>query len=354
VLGLVLPCVLALGAIAYVGWLYREDLALPQKQRPAFDRTVLARIAAGQRVPEIVPVIAFFGDSFSLCGGEEPVGPLVQREVTAVLTANFTMDVSFPAFRPLQFYYLLADVLAAKPQVVIVEVNLPYLCGNKWVWRQLRYHNLSRKLDFRRAVRVREALALDSLTPIDPWLYRLEEESDTLYLVDGVHDWGLEQLKDYGRRFNVALGLRSSLEDGHSLRRLHRFDASMARSLYLEDQASHPMTAVLRQIRREVLQSGAEILFYVSPMPVDLLDSLGVREEFELPARIERVRRAIGAEPDEWLDLHALIPGDGFKDWAGHMKPDGCRAVAREITDVLARRGVPRRPNISPQSTVRR
>jgi hypothetical protein len=350
-LGLGLPCLVALGAIVGALWCQREALRLPVNVRPAIERLVIPRIEAAQRLADYVPRMALFGDSFATCD-REPVAQFLQQEIHARGPANYVMDVSYPAFRPLQFYYLLDEVIAARPQGVVVEVNLPYLSSNWRHWRALRYLSLSRKLAVGRALRVRAALSLDGLSPFDPLVYRLEDATDTLFVADGIHDWGVTQLDDYGHLLNDALGLPTVPTKQRNLRRLHPFNARQARSVFEPDQTRHPMAGVLRRIGRELRQAGVEVLYYVSPVPVGRLDDLGVREELDLPARIERLRVAVGAAPEEWVDLHALVSTKAvFKDWVGHMHPEGCRAVAHALGEALAARDMPGRPDGKPKST---
>ena len=61
-----------------------------------------------------------------------------------------------------------------------------------------------------------------------------------------------------------------------------------------------------------------------------------------MAARLEELRRAVGASPAEWLDLHDTLRSPSFRDWQNHLTLAGCPKVAhplaQRIRDRLAHR----------------
>jgi hypothetical protein len=349
VLGLGLPFVLTLAAVLSWGWANREAIRLPDPVRAHVEKTLMPIIKRGRELPAPVARVAVLGDSFSQCEGTN-VAPQMQTGLLNRSPITYVMDLSFPALRPIHYYYLLEEVVASRPQPVIVEVNLFYLTGDPASWRQLRYPTLSRHLRFPRALRVRTGLGAEGLGVFDPWIYRLEEAADVEYVGEGIHDWAADQIKEWGLRFNHAFGLSRVTRDLRYGRDIA--GASLLRRVFGGEQANHPGATVLRALHRELRAAGIEVLYYVSPVPVALFDKHGLRPEIDLPGHIERLRTAVGASAEEWLDLHALIGDEHlFRDWTGHMHPDGCRRVADALLAALARRGLPRSSVVVPART---
>ena len=300
-----------------------------------------------QAVP--LPRVVVFGDSLLGCQTVDVpglVGTALQR--AGRLVQIIRADAG--GFRPLQFYYLLDDVIATRPSLAIVEVNLGSL-GITGILRQIRYLPLSRTLSFAQAFRVRDALAVDDLTVLDPWLYRLEDRYGLLYVNDGIQTWARQQLDDAGGRVNKAFGLRVSKLDLRATRLM--MPANMAvstRRQFDVDQTRLPMTGALRQVYDTLRSAGVDVQLWVPPINIQRLAELGVGDELALTERIERLRVAIGATPEEWLDLHALYAKAVFVDWVGHAKPEGCQQTAARIVAALAARGLPRGAPTSSQA----
>jgi len=78
-------------------------------------------------------------------------------------------------------------------------------------------------------------------------------------------------------------------------------------------------------------------VFYVSPLNPRVLEAAGRDMARSLPARIDALRRAVGATRDEWLDLHALLPAAAFRDTHGHLYLAGCVRVANPLAERLLR-----------------
>jgi hypothetical protein len=338
--GLAAGFALTLALLVGGAWRHREALR-DEAERPATYEVVRDRLRLLERQPVQAPRVVVLGDSLLGCGKVDVPGYIAM----ALQAGGKHVEIARAdagGFRPLQYYYVLEDILATRPSLAIVEANLGSL-GISGVSRQVRYLTLSRTLSFADTFRVRDALALDDLSVLDPWVYRLEDRYDLLHVGDGIQTWARKRLDDAGRRVNAALGLRVSKMNLRATRLMMpaNLAASMRRQLDV-DPADLPMTRVLRRVYRRLRSAGVDVQFWVPPINVEQLADLGVAKELALPERIERLRAAVGARPEEWLDLHALHPKGVFSDWAGHTKPEGCRRTAWQIFRALGARGLPR------------
>jgi hypothetical protein len=323
-----------------VGWAWRHREALRREAgRPPTYDAVLAQLDVLEQRAIRVPRVAVLGDSLLGCGKVDVPG-YVAMALQAAGKPVELVRADAGGFRPLQYYYVLDEVIATRPSLAIVEVNLGSLAIER-ILRQIRYLTLSRRLSFVDALRVRDALAIDDLTVFDPWLYRLEARWDLLYVSDGVRAWSEKRLADAGWRVNAALGLRVSKLNLRATR-LMMNAATSTRGAYDVDQTRLPMTGVLREVHRRLRRAGIDVQFWIPPIDVERLAESGAADALELRERIERLRVAVGATAEEWLDLHALHQRTVFVDWAGHTKPEGCQRVAGELFRTLQARALPR------------
>jgi len=185
--------------------------------------------------------------------------------------------------------------------------------------------------------RLRTALAREEVGLFDPFVYRLADRLGVLYLVPGLKERWRILLEARGTALNASLGVAAARLDIRGLMG-RRLDAPRARKFFGANQADNPLVLVLRDLASDLRRTGATVLLYVPPINVPLLEQLGVREELRLPERIEAIRAAVGATPEEWLDLHAVAPPGAFRDWVGHMAAAGCERVADALSDALVPR----------------
>jgi hypothetical protein len=279
-----------------------------------------------------VPAGLLLGNSLIRCGKSPSIGTVTEQQLGWRGHRHAIQDVWAGAFGPLQYYYVLDALLAAAPRLAIVEVDFAR-AGFSDVAPHLRYVSLSRLLTIRRALRVREALAADGLTLVDPLIFRLEARFGVLHLVPGVQHHWRAFLDDAGIRLDAALGLETARAPA-----LPRPWVTAARVREVFGAPTDVSTGVLRAIAQELHGAGVMVLFYVAPVDVELLRKLGVWNELGLPDRIASMREQIGLVPDEWLDLHAAIPAEQFRDWMGHLTPTGCARVGRSIAEALVAR----------------
>lgn len=329
-----LSCLATIAALLTWGWASRDALRANPLRRNAFEERLIADATTWRARGGAPRGIVFFGDSFARHCPEKPVADALFDRLGARATS---LDLSAPAMRPLEFYYLIDDALAGRPELAVIEVNLPFLNLEEPLWSGLSYLQLSRRLSLRRAFAVREALAADNLTLLDPAIYRLQDATDTLFVVNGLRGLVKEEVEVSGDAAARRLGLWLVPRRRRHLWHM-REDAALARRVFAGDQTAHPMVPVLRELRVALAQAGVPVLFYVSPVNVAKLTELGVRQELGLPQRLETLRLAIGVPRRSWLDLHALHGADRFKDFAGHMTGPGCAEVAERIARALLAR----------------
>lgn len=330
-MALLLPCALTVALVLGWAWANRATLRLPPEKQADVDLVKEPRVLRWIRLQTAPwPKMVLFGDSLAQCPGAR-----VAADVERIVKQHglvFPLDASAQGTHALQFYAQLPDVLTGHPSVVVVEVNLPALSGRARGFRAGGYQPLARKLSLTSIFALSAAMALDGIGPLDPLAYRLLDALDALHVADGVRESARLRLEAWGAALADALRLRTV-----TLLALPAFDAAVAREALGADQTRSPTIAVLRAIAETVRAAGAHVLFYVSPVNVDVLDALGVRHELNLPARVEAVRRAIGAAPEEWVDLHALLPKSTFRDPWGHLVDAGCDAVAAQlVTPMIA------------------
>lgn len=329
------------GAVVLVGlgmlWVARDTLGARGQRYLLIERQVIPRIAAWSEVvePPARRKAVLWGDSVVSWAGVD-LGTSIAAELRERGVDTDLLTVAHPAFRAIHFYYLLDDVLAARPRIGVVQVN-PAAFSPGWTAQSDRYRNLSRKLGPGRVPAVHDALAAEGVTLLDPFLYRLEDRLGLLYVVEGLRAWWFDELTRLGDALNAALPIASGPTVGRVLARMSRSDAFTVRARYGGDLAADPQAGVLREMLRRLRAADVTPLLYVTPVNVERLAALGVRDALDLERGIERLRQAVGATPDEWLDLHALLPATDFHDATEHLHPDASRRVAAAVADAVAR-----------------
>ncbi len=333
---------LAVLALA-TGWLWfgRADLAQVGMKSAPFERSAMMAMLQWQATPpQGVFRVVVFGDSLFLVKGDADHPKQVhsialgdslkaERVPAAVLT------LVQAAFRPIHLWYLLDDVIEIRPDLVVVEVNLRLLGLQRHLPASYRFAALSRRMSPRRLLRLRDAMQLEEVDPVGPFLWKASEAMGTLYAADGARDMGRETLKDLGLRTNAALGLVS-------MGRINPFEkldsADEVELMYGWDPEEHPGVDALRAIREELETLGIPVVFVVAPIRTDLVAKLGMREEIQLSARVNRLREVIGASHQEWLNLSSALPQTAFRDEQNHLTADGMQMVSDRIARRTAQR----------------
>jgi hypothetical protein len=232
-------------------------------------------------------------------------------------------------FRPVQLYYLLDDVLGGSPDLVVIEVNLRMFTPAVTYRGVGNFPQLSRRLSFRRQLESQGILGEERISILDPSIYAVQEQLGWLYVPEGVRVQGNESLLGAADAVGRKLGVR---------RRPRETESPSQRALaeYHVDFGLHPMAAVSRRILDRLREAGVSVLFYVSPVDVERLARIGVAKEIHLDRRIETLRQGIGANPEEWLDLHDRLGHRDFRDEHNHLHREGLRVVADALAASVA------------------
>ena len=322
-----LPCALTVGVVGGGAWALRDSLRLAPQFQSGVEALVsdLDRWRVGPPGGERAVI---FGDSLTACGDGVTVGSALAARMNARGRPIDVGRAAFMGFRPVQYQYLLDDVLAGAPRLAIIQVNPALLDpGPPPPLRRATFLALSRKLSLARALRLRSTLTDEGLTLFDPFIYRVEAWLDLLYVVDGVQDRWQTAVNGASRRVSQLLDPRTPREDVRGWTRLVSEYRRERHSGRPEREAE--VVALLGDTRRELRGAGARVVFYVGPIPPPDGQWRPAAEQ-RLAVQLDDLRQAVGAAHGEWLDLHALaVPR--FHDVGGHLFPDGCDRVAAAL-----------------------
>src|SRR5262249_30142719 len=125
VLGCTLVLVTGLSAI-YLARGVLETAALKDPVCNA-DHKLTDRVRAWRARPQSADVVrtVLFGDSVTLKPNlDQALGPALGFALSARSIPNDVLEVTFPGLSAFQFYYRLEGVLAGRPGLAVVEVNL--------------------------------------------------------------------------------------------------------------------------------------------------------------------------------------------------------------------------------------
>jgi hypothetical protein len=339
ILALTVPCALVVLAVAGAVGVWRADLQAVGVRYARVEHRLLPDLVRWRERPRDGDAldVVLLGDSLTGCVGAGTVGGALEQTLAAGGVPSRVLQLVAPGLRPITEYYVLDDVLAGQPQVAVIDLNLRAFSDRFLAFEGSdgkRYRSLVRKLSLTRSLGIVDALQGENMSLLDPMIYRLEERLGLLYVPSGARMVG----EDVMNRLGEAIGGRIGLRRSAAVDRLQPFyvlDAEQARAEYAVPQTEHSGTRILARIVHDLRAGGARVLVYVAAVDVERLQALGVYEELALPSRIEALRLAIGASPDEWLDLHALLPTTLFSDAENHMVTAGCERIGAALADRL-------------------
>jgi len=126
--------------------------------------------------------------------------------------------------------------------------------------------------------------------------------------------------------------------------RARRFNAKATTSLVggvLAGEAeTSPVLPMFRAALRVLSDAGIPVLVYLSPMNVEHADWLGLLDEEKLRISVDAIATLVRSEGGEFVDLHDLLPDEGFRDGPGHFTwegVDGPLLVAEQIAPGVAK-----------------
>ena len=302
--------------------------------------------------------IVLVGDSMLL-----PEGPGADRADTVPGRLERALARSRPAGERLRVHmlaqpgagpsvpYFLSGILAeARPDAVVLELNLEYLGG---VWRRTPMWARPDLGGWLPPARLPEAVGLP--------LYRLGlPAGDLLWLRACVQlacepSWSLlrrqqlrvralyEQVRGRGRETERAERGRRLLaalfEPGPYGPRTSRRAWGPRPFLEGPDLDRLPLALTAGAVR-SLEQAGVPTLVYVTPVNVEHMTRIGVYEPKAVAGAVRYAERLVVGAGGRMLDLHGLLGDSSFRDASGHLtqsgEDSGADRLARELSAALA------------------
>ena len=147
---------------------------------------------------------------------------------------------------------------------------------------------------------------------------------------------------DANKRLEGALkwGVLRQLVSGQA-RRFSAETTTLFLGLALAGEAeASPVLPMFRAALRVLSDAGIPVLVYLSPMNVEHADWLGLLDEEKLRISVDAIATLVRSEGGEFVDLHDLLPDEGFRDGPGHFTwegVDGPLLVAEQIAPGVAK-----------------
>src|SRR5262249_20845372 len=199
------------------------------------------------------------------------------------------------AFSALHFYSLAEDIMAGRPWITVLAVDMRSFSPSFVFHRAMEFPAVTRRLSIRRSLAVADVLHAEGLTLFDPPIYRAEEALGLLDVSAGIRTWADKLLESDGDATREPAAIVGVPADWRAVRYFNRYGtADEAREDYLVDQAGSPGARLLRLLVAEFRPAGRSILLYISPVDVERLAELGVAGDIALDDRVKALRTAIG------------------------------------------------------------
>jgi hypothetical protein len=261
-------------------------------------------------------------------------------------------SLASPGMGPFDFYFVADRVADARPDQIILPVNLaalseswrdtfsrPQLAGLLPPGRLLQAVSLPLEEIGVSADRLLSYIAVVQAGAIGPWRDLSARQAQLALARGRLADWLSTHFGSQAeKRFAVDLyryhGARTVV---HGLRpRLSAYGVEERFGPALQGVGpGFPALALLGASIRSFRERGIEVLVYVSPLNLRHIEAIGADNPEGLArtlTSIESVARRAGAG---FMDLHELLPDAGFRDFAGHLSTtdaiDGPQQIATRI-----------------------
>jgi hypothetical protein len=296
--------------------------------------------------------VALIGDSVLLAewGNSVPVQVRNALWMHGAPQLN-VQSLGWPGLGPISEYCLADEIISAKPDLIVLEVNLrgfvagplgtagyPELAGHIKTERLLEAATLPLsdggitldRLLFYRAI---VASGFESA-----WVDVLDRQARLVHERDGLEEWIDAKMGGsalYGRK--VSLGIVAyarSLVPGRN--RATR--ARLQKNLWPVFEGLPPDTGRLRVLGaalRTFRRAGIPVLVWLAPANVQHFRYLGLDIE-GLGRSAVAIRQVVEAADASFVDLHFLLPDDGFADSSDHVTMGGPVDGAAMLGDRLA------------------
>jgi hypothetical protein len=303
--------------------------------------------------------VAYLGDSLVVGYPPRRTVPERLQQSLDAKTGEGLFEVhtlASPGMGPFDFYFIADRVATAGPDLVILPINLTSFSKP---WRNtFARPQLAALLP---AHRVPQALLL----PFD-WIGLTADRLFTYFAIgqlgglDAWHELSREQALTGNRRKSLAqvvgkrwgdnadtrfaLGALRYFQRLWNIEGTQRFTSEgiaqrygpTLRGLSTDDPTLRVLEATIRIFRRY----DVDVLVYVNPTNVEHMKLVGALDEAGLEHSIDSIREVSIRAGARFVDLHALLKDDGFRDAAGHFNvkedgPDGPAIVAGTLAPVV-------------------
>jgi hypothetical protein len=335
--------------------LERVDIPRPQITLDAV-HTMRVQLAGPSQAPNASTKVVLVGDSLmmgaQLNSQTWVSGATANRLALARPAPVATKSLVYSGLSVYSHYYVVDEILAMKPNLVVIEFNLYYF-SRFWQGRE-RVHlaSLMRSTRWPALLRLqpeRVGLTVDKLL----WFR-------SLYTADWFDDWRWLQLETAraAKGYWVAaeaLQAWSEATEGLQFRdriRARRFGERnlpyrqratplYARELYgpaLEGNvAGHAVLDVLSALLSALEEQGVATMVFVPPYNVEHLRTIGVWNDAGVLETIAEVRRVAESEGARFVDLHDTLPDTAFRDSMDHLTDTGPESGVKQLSERLSR-----------------
>ncbi len=288
------------------------------------DRERLVRRIA-RRQPDR-PLVVWLGDSTMMSHPGRPSYPkLIQQrelgEVENVLVAQLGLDF-------FHFYDLMGPILDLHPDLVVVVANLRSFVRERRLGSRSDLASLIPASELLRAARLPlqdRDLSLPRLLLLR--LLRHPATAEWIYFFEGLR-LALWEAPFWSRFGETARPPPPAEWD--PLREVP-LDRLMLMKYNRPIHPDHPVVQMMEATVEMASRRGVPVLVIASPLPYTEFAEDGWYDPAVFGARIDVLRQAVERGGGTFLDLHRLVPGDGFFDFMGHFNASGHARIARRL-----------------------
>jgi hypothetical protein len=310
--------------------------------------------------------VAFLGDSMVV---SYPPGRTVPARLEQAIEQTRgprplveVVSVAAPGMGPFDYYFI-ADLIAeAKPDQVILPFNLaalsnpwrgtfsrPELSG--WLSPARLPAALSLPLEWVGLTtdRMLVYVAIVQSGAAEPWHALIRQQArlgraltiaasrlDKQFRSTAVLNFGTARFR-YADEKNIIDAIPSSPGVRGKRKRLTAFGLRQRFGPALDGiDPDNPVVRVLAAAVARFQQDGIPVLVYANPTNTANLQEAGVLDEQGLARTLDVIATAVRAAGGEFVDLHRLLPDEGFRDAAGHFNvrahaPDGPEMLGQAL-----------------------